>query len=252
MQTEILQQRLTAGELLRKETQVLELLARSSPNLAGGTFRQLSGQDLSLAFDAIDEVFLDGELRRASHQPGKDLGFRVATRMTHTGGTTLARRNSRHGGMEYTISVSPQVIHNTFQTVPQAVVCGLVCRDMRMALLRIMQHEMIHLAEFLVWKDSSCAAPRFRSMVRGLFGHTESKHRMLTPAQRAQATHQVAPGDPVEFLFEGVMRRGRVNRIHRRATVLVADPAGQRYSDGGRYLKFYVPLNQLRVVARKG
>jgi hypothetical protein len=39
---------------------------------------------------------------------------------------------------------------------------------------------------------------------------------------------------------------GRVNRITRRATVLVPAPTGELFSDGKRYLRFYVPLEQLK------
>ena len=42
--------------------------------------------------------------------------------------------------------------------------------------------------------------------------------------------------------------QGRVNRITRRATVLVPNPAGQKFSDGKRYSRYYVPLERLRRV----
>jgi hypothetical protein len=55
-------------------------------------------------------------------------------------------------------------------------------------------------------------------------------------------------GDPVGFELDGVWHVGRVNRITRRATVLVQDPQGQPYSDGKRYRGFYVPLPLLRKI----
>jgi len=39
-----------------------------------------------------------------------------------------------------------------------------------------------------------------------------------------------------------------VNRITKRATVLVEDERGMRYSDGKRYAKFYVPVASLELV----
>ena len=47
------------------------------------------------------------------------------------------------------------------------------------------------------------------------------------------------------FSFEGERLTGIVNRITRRATVLVPHPQGVRYSDGGHYRKYYIPLGQL-------
>ena len=43
----------------------------------------------------------------------------------------------------------------------------------------------------------------------------------------------------------GARHVGVVNRITRRATILVESDAGTAYSDGKRYLKFYIPLTML-------
>jgi hypothetical protein len=51
----------------------------------------------------------------------------------------------------------------------------------------------------------------------------------------------------VRFSFEGVQHTGIVNRISKRATVLVEDNRGVRYTNGKRYAKFYVPLQSLKV-----
>ena len=55
----------------------------------------------------------------------------------------------------------------------------------------------------------------------------------------------VVVGSQVAFTMDGQRLVGRVNRITKRATVLVSDPGGQPYSDGSRYTKYYVPLNGL-------
>ena len=67
-----------------------------------------------------------------------------------------------------------------------------------------------------------------------LFTHTYSDKR-------------VHLGGTVEFDDDGRRRVGRVNRVHRRATVLVEDAKGRPYSDGKNYLKFYVPLDMLKL-----
>ncbi len=55
-------------------------------------------------------------------------------------------------------------------------------------------------------------------------------------------------GDRVAFTFDGARHVGVVNRITRRATVLVESSAGTPYSDGKRYVKFYIPLTMLEKV----
>jgi hypothetical protein len=58
----------------------------------------------------------------------------------------------------------------------------------------------------------------------------------------------IKPGMAVRFRFDGVEHTGIVNRISKRATVLVEDREGQRYSDGKHYIKFYVPVQSLKAV----
>ena len=115
------------------------------------------------------------------------------------------------------------------------------CTDRLSALQRIMEHEMLHLLEFLVWDTSSCSAKRFKSLARGIFGHGASTHDLVTPAERARAKFDLRVGDAVTFDFQGRPLTGVVNRVNRRATVLVESPRGSRYTNGKRYEKFYVP-----------
>jgi hypothetical protein len=58
----------------------------------------------------------------------------------------------------------------------------------------------------------------------------------------------VRPGRRVRFRFHGRELAGIVNRITRRATVLVEDPKGEPFSDGRRYLTYYVPPEMLKPV----
>lgn len=114
---------------------------------------------------------------------------------------------------------------------------------------RIMEHEIIHLVELLQCGASSCNQPRFKALIQANFGHNEVRHELITPAEDAAVRHQVVVGSIVDFEFEGKQLRGRVNRINQRATVLVEDSHGQLYSDGRRYAKFYVPINQLSPIS---
>ena len=104
---------------------------------------------------------------------------------------------------------------------------------------------MVHLVEQLRWCETDCAAPRFQSIARRLFGHTQPKHALVTPRERA-AQLGLEPGQRVAFDFEGVRYEGILSRVTKRATVLVPHPDGCVMSDGNPHHQFYVPLEQLR------
>jgi hypothetical protein len=103
-------------------------------------------------------------------------------------------------------------------------------------------------ATTILWDKSSCSQARFHSITRRLFGHTENMHQLITPRERAIVKFGIKPGMTVRFRFDGEEHTGIVNRISKRATVLVEDDRGQRYTNGKHYAKFYVPVQSLEAV----
>ena len=125
---------------------------------------------------------------------------------------------------------------------------GIECCDRLAALQRVIEHEMTHLIEMLVWGDSSCSAPRFQSIANRFFGHIDHRHQLVTPRERAYTKFGIKAGDRVSFRLDGQHHTGFVNRITKRATVLVEDESGESYSDCKRYSKYYIPVWMLEPV----
>lgn len=238
---------LSLDEMARRERfhLVVEDLCEQAPNLRRPNFQRLASSDLVTLYRAIDERMLDGRISQTIRDAGHSLSFRVSQRMTSTGGCTTSRFHPHSKAGNFQIAIAAQLLGQTWANRETALVCGVTCHDMREGLCRIMEHELLHLCEMLIWRDSSCAQPRFKNMASRIFGHQASKHRLLTHRDIAAQNHGLRPGDLVQFSFEGTRLVGKINRINKRATVLVAHPGGQPYSDGHRYLKYYVPLRSL-------
>ena len=78
-----------------------------------------------------------------------------------------------------------------------------------------------------------------------MFLHRAHTHALMT--RRALAAKSgIVRGSQVSFLFQGRELSGRVARISKRATVLVEDPNGPRYTDGKHYEKYFVPISALK------
>ena len=235
-----------------KALAVYRELLRQSPRVRAGDFGELAAPDLALLFDLYDGRVFDGGLQRLLDAEAAPLLFRTSRRLTRTAGTTtrFQPRRPRPGApplpARYEIAISTPLLFQTFADVRRPVrVNGLLCRDRVEALQRIFEHELMHLLEMLIWTRSSCSAPRFAGLAWNYFGHTATKHDLVTQDERASHRFGLQVGDRVAFLFDGERRIGIVRRITRRATILVESAAGARYSDGKRYEKFYVPLGQL-------
>ena len=140
----------------------------------------------------------------------------------------------------------------TFEDIQRpVVVCGLECRDRLHALQRIMEHEIVHLTELLVWGQIELCGTTIQGAVQNIFGHPSTKNttwsRRVNERQCSTASRWAIPWN--SSLRQCGMS-GAINRIHHRATVLVEASDGLPYSDGKRYKKFYVPLPMLKDCER--
>ncbi len=209
-------------------------------------FRAIHPRDLEFLFGCYDERFFGGHCRGALE--ARRLNFRLSPRMTRTGGKTTCFA-SPNGDLSYEISIASSILFDGFGKMDRRVnVCGLECDTRLEALQRIFEHEMVHLMELLCWENSDCAARRFQGIAARFFLHRAHTHDLVTRRERA-ANSGIRVGARVTFTFEGREFTGRVNRITKRATVLVEDPEGKQYSDGLRYKAYYVPITLLKSVA---
>jgi hypothetical protein len=239
-----------------KTSDIFRSILRDSSSISEANFRVIAVDDLALIFQRYDRLFFENWLSNAiASTAGARLTFRLSSTMTRAGGKTIRKRvGLRNGTLVscFEIAIATRMLFMNFRESHRPVtVGGLVCGNRLEALQRIMEHEILHLAEMLCWGKSSCAAPRFKTLSANIFGHVSSRHELITPLENAAAEHAVKLGARVEFNFGGERLVGFVNRIHHRATVLVEAGDGIRYRNGKTYQKYYIPLPLLRVCGDK-
>jgi hypothetical protein len=246
--------RFSPDEVAEKSARIYRAVLGCSEHVRSGNFEAIGIDDLRLLFLLYDDEFFGGFLgAMLAEERAGEIRFRLSGRMTKAAGKTFFRKvKERVGGKfeerpDYEIAISTLLLFQTFRHVDRVVtVAGVVCGDRLESLQRIFEHELLHLAEFLAMGQSSCSAEPFRRLSREIFGHSASVHDLVTPREIADKAHSIRQGDRVSFDHEGISRVGRVNRITKRATVLVEDPAGRPFTDGKKYMTFYVPMQMLR------
>ncbi len=239
---------LTAEHIAARTAQIHAALLKQSKYVTSPNFASIHVSDLRMLFAEYDARFFDGQIQYRLGPIPLELAF--SRRMTSAGGRTISSIDRQTGRRHYEIAVSSTLLYGCFAADDHRPieVCGVVCRDRLDALQRVLEHELVHLVEMLLWEQSHCAQERFQSISRRLFGHTDFRHRLITARERAHARYGIRPGLKVRFRFDGVEYTGYVNRVNKRATVLVEDPAGQRYNNGKHYRKFFVPAQLLEAV----
>jgi hypothetical protein len=244
--------RFAPAEVAARVRAVYEAILRNSSRITTGNFSCVAPADLALLFDLYDEKFFASGVRQLVAHSGAPLNFSLSSRLTRSAGLTKRYApRSRRGGPpapvnRYEIVLSTTLLFQTFKDVERTIrVNGVVCNDRLEAAQRVFEHELLHLIEMLIWSRSSCDGENFKTLAWNYFAHSETRHDLVTQQERARAKFDVRVGDRVTFTFEGVRHVGVVNRITRRATILVENDTGAPYSDGKRYLKFYIPLAML-------
>lgn len=239
-------------QILTRTRDIYESMVRQSAQITTGNFTRILPADLALLFELYDRHFFQEDLGTLIRASGAPVEFTLSSRMTRSAGLTKRYNAAGRGRGDpartsrYEISLSTTLLFQTFQDVQRTVrVNGIVCNDRLEAAQRVFEHELMHLLEMLVFDRSSCDADPFKRLVRNYFGHTQTRHDLVTQQERARTRFDVQVGDRVRFLFEGNPHVGVITRITRRATILVEDDQGELYSDGKRYAKYYIPLTML-------
>jgi len=219
-------------------------IVERSTNIGEGNFDRIDASDLKLLFDLYDREFFDNYF---SVNHPRIVDFRVSTRMTRAGGKTTKERKG------YTIALSSHLLERSFRNDHNEIkVNGKVCHDRLDAAMRIMEHEILHLHEFLLFGVSSCGKHRFKELGRNYFGHTATKHELRKREDIPEPDHDFRPGDIVLFDHGGNRIEGKITRITRRATVMVENKKGPyKGQDNKRYVKYYVPMRFL-LLSNKG
>ena len=236
----------TTDQIQQMRSAVRTRLLGEAPYVRHANFTTLGTQDLRLLFRLYDEIFFTDQLQPMVMQHcGRPLQFRVSRAMTSAGGKTIWSK-VRGKTISFEIAISTSLLFNSFRDDARPIhVSGQLCSDRVDALMRVMEHEIVHLLEMLTFGKSSCSQTRFLTIAGRLFGHTHPRHGLVTARENAHRQHDIRVGQQVSFRFQGRELTGIVNRIQLRASVLVPDKAGRRYSDGNHYAKYLIRLAML-------
>jgi hypothetical protein len=112
-----------------------------------------------------------GNLFPACTQLGYPVSLFASGRLTRVGART--RTTKRPTGIE--ITVSRPIVERS--SLP-GTVCGLKCATRFEVLSRLLEHELVHVLELIVFGNSDCSSDLFRWLARTMFGHTESTHSL--------------------------------------------------------------------------
>lgn len=203
-------------------------------------------KDLKYLFYCYDRVFFHHYFSNSFK--GK-LRFSFSTRMIRNAGMIYYPKDLHHleeRQIDIEIRMATQVFLNYYKISKDKKVNGIKTRDVFEAFLLVFEHEICHLLEILFFQKTSCKGKVFKNLAYNIFGHLEVYHDLPMNTEVALEKYGFQVGDLVNFEYRGEVFSGFVNRITKRATVLVPDPDGDYVVRGMRCFKWYVPIEILK------
>lgn len=228
--------------------------------LGCANFQKIGNRHLNQIYLLLDKIYFKNHLSTLLERESRVLTFRLSSRMTQRAGQLYTDKDSPR---RHELSISSFLMFEAFGANPcnqtrSVAVNGITCRNRTECLLRVMEHELVHLLfccnsitkglDLLRSNGEyreSFHGPTFQLAVNRFFGHTDWQHTLATRDEIAFVQRGIEVGSAVSFAHEGQTLHGKVNRVQKRVTVLVMDnnnAAAKLFSDGNKYFKYYVPI----------
>ena len=202
--------------------------------------------DLKILFYLYDEEFFNNYF---SESFKGTLIFSLSTRMTSAAGKTIYSRKIKllHEEEEtYEIRMGIKFFYQYYKVERDKIVSGINTKDSLEAFQIVFEHELCHLIELHLYKESSCKKIRFKTMVNCIFAHTDVVHQLPSQKEIISKDYGLNIGQKVSFISDSIKYNGIIYKINKRATVMVKDSKGTyRDKNGNTYSKWYVHFGQL-------
>ena len=233
-------------EITYKRNNIRNRFIIKSKNVKTGDIQFMSKVDLEILFYLYDQEFLNGYF---SESFKGTLIFSLSTRMTSAAGKTIYSRQIKslpEVEETYEIRMGIKFFYQYYKVERDKIVSGINTKDSLEAFQIVFEHELSHLVELHLYKESSCKKLRFKTMVKNIFGHTDVVHQLPSQKEIVLKDYGLNVGQKVSFISDGVKYKGLVYKINKRATVMVKDRKGTyRDKSGNTYSKWYVHFEQL-------
>jgi len=236
----------SSSEIINKRNIIRNKFIIQSKNVATGNIQSMSNDDLRILFRLYDSEFFNDYFTGKFN--GK-LTFSLSTRMTSAAGKTIYSKKIKLlqvGEEEYEIRMGIKFFFQYYEVDRDKIVSGINTKDSLEAFQIVFEHELCHLIELHIYKESSCKKTRFKIMVNNLFAHTDVFHQLPSQKEITSQKYGVKIGQKVSFTCDGKNHNGFIYKINKRATVMVNDSKGTfRDGKGNAYTKWYVPFEKL-------
>ena len=239
-------------EIKERFEKIFQQVFVQSKQIKNPNFEKVANSDVKLIFELYDTYFFDNYFKE--NKVIDKMAFDFSSKMTSAGGKLMYYKVTKQNPIQFRMRISAYLIFNSFKNDAMKTInlAGFQTKNRLEALMHVIEHEIIHLIEFLAFNDSSCKQNQFKTLANNIFGHTAFTHQLLTGKMEALKEYDLRVGDWVSFSFDGTKHKGIIHRITKRATVMALDKNGE-YKDnkGNHFKKYYILLKYLTKLDKK-
>jgi predicted SprT family Zn-dependent metalloprotease len=223
-----------------KFNNIIDSILKKSSHFKEKNYGIISISDLEFIFYLYDEIYFENRLKKYS----ENISFNLSRRLSRSAGTTQFFPTTSYSK----ITLATNILYQNFNSENERkiLVNGFECKNRLEATLKILEHEIIHLLEFFIFKKSSCKKKQFKQLSFNFFNHTKSTHELITQNEIAIKKFGLSIGNEVFFTFKTKILKGKIHKITKRATIFCEDKNGEyRNKIGNRFKKYLIPIEFL-------
>lgn len=245
--------------IAKKRGSIRQRFIDASDHIIDQDIKRLEAEDLYRLVVIYDELFLGNVLKLDS---SIKFTFDLSKTLDRVGGLTQIYMKQIKSPSKKVIksiqsikiSINTSMVYDFQFTDEARYSCGIQVKNSLEVLMIIIEHELCHVLEFLMYKKSDDNGRVFKQLTLNLFGHTSQTHSLMTNQEKQIRLYKVMPGDDVKFILNGRAVNGLVERCNLKdALVLVFDSKGKFIleSNGKRYTKYKIPIGSLLKVTKR-
>ena len=156
---------------------IKNIMGRNDSKLVEKKLVDIDEDDLNSLFYLYDSVFFGNKINDYMKSNNYVFNLTASSRLKSYAGLFKARiyRNTS----KFSIEIAVKLINKQFKVDKSPVyVGGLECIDRIELSQRILEHEISHLLEYIVWNETGDNNKRFKDILSKLWGHKENWHRL--------------------------------------------------------------------------
>lgn len=176
----------------------------------------------------------------------KYIVFSISSRLRSSAAKTIVKQQLYSNIKNFEIRMGTTFFDNFYYIKRDIKVNGITPSSPEEAVMLVLEHEIIHLLEFIYFNSSSCKNKRFLKLAYNIFKHKSCFHQLPTYSEINSKLLKIRIGQFIQFYYRNEIKNGIVSSINKNIAIMMPSKKGKYIdSSGKKYDKVYISVDKI-------